>query len=256
MTRKLKQLLYGGGLVLIIVVIALAVYWRSIFAAPTCADGIQNQGEEGIDCGAVCGISCEQKYLKDLSYSGDKIIQLNEVVSVYFDLVNSNPNFGPKNFKYQMNIYDSANKLLKSVNGKSFVYPGETKKIVEAGQKVLGQAKSVKISFSDVSWQSSSAFRSIKLENVGAKISREGDFFVISGKIRNLYNFSIAQTVINGFLMDKSGNILGISKTEIDQLDPFGEQAYTVQIEISKELEVSVDFSNPKTYIYPIDSTY
>lgn len=252
MARKLKQILYGGALILIVAGVVLAVRWRSLITVPTCFDNIQNQNEEGIDCGAVCGISCEQKYLKNLSYSNAKILQLRDFVFVYFDLINSNPNFGLKNFKYQVDIYGFANKLLKSVSGTSFVYPNETKKIVEVGQSILGQAESVKVSFSDVNWQPSSDFRNIKMENVGAKVTKEGDSFVISGKVRNLYNFSIPQVIINGFLMDKNGNVLGVSKTEIDQLDPFGEQAYKVYMEISPALEETVDFSNPTTYIYPI----
>ncbi len=239
---------------MIIAIIVVIINRGSLFAAPTCSDGIQNQGEEGIDCGPVCGISCEQKYLKNLTYSNAKIIQLNDVVSVYFDLINSNPNFGLENFRYQLDIYGFAGKLLKSVTGDSFVYPNETKKIVEAGIKILGQAESVKISFSNVNWQPSSAFRSIKLENVNAVVSKEGDFFVISGIIRNSYNFTIPKVVINGFLTDKDGNVLGVSKTEVDQLQSFeaGQQTYKVFIQTSSDLENSVDFSNPLTYIYPI----
>jgi hypothetical protein len=254
MTRRLKQFIYGGILILIIGVMVLVINKNSLFTKPTCFDGIKNQGEEGIDCGAVCGISCEQKYLKDLSYSNAKIIQLNDVVSVYFDLINSNPNYGAKDFKYQVDIYGFANKLLKTVNGESFIYPGEKKKIVEAGIRILGKAESVKISFSNVNWQPSSVFRSIRLENVNAKVSKEKDFFVISGTIRNSYNFVIPKTVINGFLMDKDGNVLGVSKTEIDELQPFeaGEQTYKILIKTSSDLEDSVDFSNPLTYIYPI----
>ena len=65
--RLVKQLLYGGVLILIIAGAAVWIYRGAIFIAPTCSDGIQNQTEEGIDCGAICGISCEQKYLKELS---------------------------------------------------------------------------------------------------------------------------------------------------------------------------------------------
>ncbi len=251
--RFLKQFLYGGALLLMIAVIAFLINKNSLFTAPTCTDGIQNQGEDGIDCGAVCGISCEQKYLKDLTYSNARIIQVKDSIAVYFDLVNSNPNFGLKDFKYQIDIYGFAGKLLRSVTGDSFVYPGEAKKIVEAGIKILGQAESVKISFSGVDWQPSSAFRSIKLENVNAKLSKEGDFFVITGTIRNTYNFTVPRVVINGFITDKGGDVLGVSKTEIDQLQSFeaAEQSYKVFVQISSDLENIVDFSNPLTYIYP-----
>lgn len=257
--RFLKQFLFGGVLILIIAAVAIWIYRGSIFTAPTCSDGIQNQTEEGIDCGTVCGISCEQKYLKELSYSNENIYKFGDFVSVYFDLDNSNPNFGLKKFSYKIDFYGFADKLLKSVEGESFIYPGQnkdsaggSKKIVEAGLRIIGDIKSVKVSFSNIDWRPSSEFRSIKLENQNMKTGKDGDFFVISGAIKNLVNFTIPQVVINTFLRGASGEILGVSKTELSQLLPFEERNYQVFIQIDKDLEPSVDFSSSEAFIYPI----
>lgn len=246
-------------MVLIIAGIVIWIYRGSIFTAPTCSDGIQNQGEEGIDCGAVCGISCEQKYLKELSYSHVNIYRLGDQVSVYFDLDNSNQNFGLKNFKYKIDFYGFADKLLKSVEGQSFIYPGQnkdsaggSKKIIEAGLRVLGDIRSVKASFFNIDWRPSSEFRSIKLENQNMKTGKDGDFFVISGAIKSLVSFTVPQVVINAFLKDASGKILGVSKNEIGQLLPFEEREYRVSVAIDKDLEPSVDYSATEAFIYPI----
>ncbi|MEK7478597.1 MAG: hypothetical protein AAB626_01575 [Patescibacteria group bacterium] len=257
--RLVKQLLYGGVLILIIAGAAVWIYRGSIFIAPTCSDGIQNQTEEGIDCGAICGISCEQKYLKELSYSNPQVFRLGDFASVYFDLDNPNQNFGLKNFKYTMDFYSSTGKLLKSIEGQSFIYPGQNKdsksgnkKIIEAGLRVIGDIKSVKISFSNINWEPSSEFRSMKLENQNMKTSKEGDFFIISGAIKNLVSFTVPQVVINAFLKDASGKILGVSKNELSQLLPFEEREYKVSVAIEKDSEPSVDFSSTEAFIYPI----
>ena len=257
--RFLKQFLFGGILILIIAGIVVWVYRSSIFTTPTCSDGIQNQTEEGIDCGAICGISCEQKYLKELSYSNMNIYRLGDFASVYFDLDNPNENFGLKNFKYTLNFYGFADKLLRSVEGESFIYPGQnkdskggSKKIIEAGLRVLGDIKSVKATFSNVDWKPSSEFRSMKLENQNMKTSKEGDFFIISGTIKSLVSFPVPQVVINAFLKDTSGKILGVSKNELSQLLPFEEREYEVSIAIDKDLESSIDFSSSEAFIYPI----
>lgn len=259
MNRGLKQFLYGAVLILIIAGIVVWAYRSSIFTTPNCSDGIQNQTEEGIDCGAVCGISCEQKYLKELSYSNVNIYRLGDFASVYFDLDNPNQNFGLKNFKYKIDFYGFADKLLRSVEGQSFIYPaqnkdskGGSKKIIEAGLRVIGDIKSVKVSFSNIDWRPSSEFHSIKLENQDMKTSKDGDFFAISGTIKNLVSFTVPQVVINTFLKDFSGNILGVSKTELNQLLPFEERGYKVFIQINKDLEPSVDFSSSEAFIYPI----
>lgn len=257
--RFLKQFLFGGALILIIAGVSVWIYRGSIFTTPTCSDGIQNQTEEGIDCGAICGISCEQKYLKELSYSNLNIYRLGDFASVYFDLDNSNQNFGLKNFKYTLDFYSSSDKLLKSVEGESFIYPGQnkdttsgSKKIIEAGQRVVGSIASVKVSFSNIDWRPSLEFRSMKLENQNMKTSKDGDFFVISGTIKNLVSFEIPQVVINAFLKDASGKILGVSKNELSKLLPFEEREYRVSVAIDKDIEPSVDYSSTEAFIYPI----
>lgn len=257
--RFLKQFLFGGILVLIIAGVFAWIYWGVLFPQATCFDGIQNQTEEGIDCGAICGISCEQKYLKELSYSVPQVFRLGDFASVYFDLDNPNQNFGLKNFKYTLNFYNSADKLLKSIEGESFIYPGQNKdskggnkKIIEAGLRVLGDIKSVKVTFSNIDWRPSSEFRSMKLENQNMKTGKEGDFFIISGTIKSLVSFAVPQVVINAFLKDASGKILGVSKNELSQLLPFEEREYKVSVAIDKDLEPSVDFSSSEAFIYPI----
>jgi len=257
--RFLKQFLYAGIIFIIIGLILLAIYWGVIFPGATCSDGIQNQTEEGIDCGAICEISCEEKYLKELSYSNINIYRFGDFASVYFDLDNPNQNFGLKNFTYKMDFYGFADKLLKSVEGESFIYPAQnkdaesgSKKIVEAGQRVIGDIKSVKVTFSNIDWRPSSEFRSMKLENQNMKTSKDGDFFVVSGTIKSLVSFEIPQVVINAFLKDASGKVLGVSKNELSKLLPFEEREYRVSVAIEKDLEPSVDYSASEAFIYPI----
>lgn len=257
--RFLKQFLYAGIIFIIIGLILLAIYWGVLFPSANCSDGIQNQIEEGIDCGTICGISCEEKYLKELSYLNLNVYRLGDLASVSFDLDNPNRNFGLKKFKYKMDFYSSSDKLLKSVEGESFIYPGQnkdsvsgSKKIIEAGQRVIGSIASVKVSFSNIDWRPSSEFRSMKLENQNMKTSKDGDFFVISGNIKSLVSFEIPQVVINAFLKDSSGKILGVSKNELGKLLPFEEREYRVSVAIDKDLEPSVDYSATEAFIYPI----
>ncbi len=250
--RILKQVLFIITFLVIIGAVFFAIYWRNFFPATTCSDGIQNQTEDGIDCGVICGISCEEKYLNELSYSNPQIFRLGDFASIYFDIQNPNLNFGLTNFKYQIDFIGFADKILKSVSGESFVYPGESKRIVEAGQKVLGEIRSAKVYFSGINWKPASDFRSIRLENKGTKTSREGDFFVVSGTVKNLNSFTISQIVINAFLLDKDNNVLGASKTKLEQLPAFEEMGYRVFVEIAPELQEKISFSNSTTSIYTI----
>ena len=49
-----RQLTYGGGLLALIVLLAVLFIVRSIQEPATCFDGVQNQGETAIDQGGPC----------------------------------------------------------------------------------------------------------------------------------------------------------------------------------------------------------
>ena len=259
MNRFLKQFLFGGLLILIIGFIIVWIYWDSIFVAPTCSDGIQKKEEQGIDCGQICGIDCELKYIKDLSYSNAHVFSVGDLASVYFDLDNPNQNYGLKNFKYTIEFFGFADKLLKTVEGESFIYPGQnkdseggSKKIVEAGLRVIGEIKTIRVTFSNVIWKPSSEFRSIKLENQDMNTVKENEFFMVSGTLKSLVSFEIPQIIINVFLYDKEGQILGVSKTQYSNFTPFEERRYKIPVKIDKALEAGVDYTASMAAIYPV----
>ena len=51
MPRLLKQFLYGVFYLAIIAAVGVGFYFHYDNAPPSCFDGIQNEGEQGIDCG-------------------------------------------------------------------------------------------------------------------------------------------------------------------------------------------------------------
>ena len=64
MTRLAKQIIIAIIFFLILAGFGFLVYWN-ILPNPSCFDNIQNQNEEGIDCGGPCQ-SCEAAALKNL----------------------------------------------------------------------------------------------------------------------------------------------------------------------------------------------
>src|SRR5882724_8010535 len=58
MDRRAKQIIYGIAFLLFWALIFTGVYFIFFHAAASCFDGVQNQNEEGIDCGSVCPTSC------------------------------------------------------------------------------------------------------------------------------------------------------------------------------------------------------
>ncbi len=54
---KRRFLILGTLGAVALIVVALALY-AAFYHAPSCTDGIQNQGEQGIDCGGPCPYLC------------------------------------------------------------------------------------------------------------------------------------------------------------------------------------------------------
>lgn len=94
-----------------------AVLISTFYKAPSCSDGVQNQGEVGIDCGGPCSYLCTVQahaptvlYTKALSRAdgGADVVALIE---------NANATAAAKDVPYSIVLYDDHKVLLQQVNG-------------------------------------------------------------------------------------------------------------------------------------------
>ncbi len=129
MNRLSKQLLYG---LVFLAIIGIIVWWlyRLAVPAPTCTDGIQNQGEEGVDCGAVCGKSCPPALIP-LENNG---VQLIHNADGYWDalayLENPNGVYGASRVDYVFKATGAAGNVLATRTGFTYVNPAQPKYLV------------------------------------------------------------------------------------------------------------------------------
>jgi len=101
---------------------------------PSCSDGIQNQGEESIDCGGPCAACLGE--VKDLVVSWAKPFRLKDGVYDAAALV-ENPNLflALPSLKYEFKLYDEDGILVAVRSGKTFFNPGEKFVVFETGIK-------------------------------------------------------------------------------------------------------------------------
>ncbi len=118
--RFLILLLIGIVIVAIIAIVSFATFKK----APSCSDGIQNQGEAGIDCGGPCTYLCvtqEQSptvlFTKALSYGGGRI-------DVIASVENKNATAAAKNVPYRIVLYGTGQILVQEINGTLDLPPG------------------------------------------------------------------------------------------------------------------------------------
>ena len=106
---------------------ALAVGFATFYRAPSCSDGIQNQGEAGVDCGGPCPYLCtalEQPptvvYTTVLPGAG------SGRVDVIASIENKNPTAAAKAVPYQLRLYGADHSLLQQTTGTVDLPPSAT----------------------------------------------------------------------------------------------------------------------------------
>ena len=198
-----------------------AVYYFNFRPVPTCFDKIQNQKEEGVDCGGPC-ISCERLTIKDVEVNWVKYLKLD---SDRYDLIaqvtNPNPNYGLANLIYTFKLKNSSGQIIKEQKGTGFILPHQEKYIVEAGVTAPDEVMGVDLEIEKSSLENWSQLNSnLELPNVYVlnkvfeSLDEQPGVSQISGIIKNDSAFDFDQIVVTAVLFDNNEQIIGINKTE------------------------------------------
>lgn len=184
---------------------------------PTCSDEIQNQKEEGIDCGGPCK-PCPP-ILEKLKILKIKAIQ-TEAQS--FDLLaqieNPNKEYGAPRVSYQFEVFGSDNASLQKVDGSTFIFPSQTKYIIEASVNLSSLPAKVIFSIKNVDWEKLSHFENIGLEIYDKKYNElprgQAYFSEASGVVENTSNFDYEKVEIFVVLYDEKDGVINFARTE------------------------------------------
>jgi len=250
--RLLKQFVYGAIYLAIFIGLVWFVYSLEFKAAPTCSDNDKNGDEAGVDCGGSC-VSCEIKNLKPLSAGQAILLGSGRNFSAVAVIRNPNSDFGTNSFDYEARFYDASGVLLKSSRGTEFIYPGETKNIIEAGAKIVEgiptRAEIELLNAGDISWLKNIDFFEPAYELKSAAAYFENGQVVISGYVANMTNFAFSRVIISAFAFDNFGIKIGASKYEIKNLKPFGVAGFKILIPVDVALSDALDFEATKQSI-------
>lgn len=208
-----KQFTIATIFILIVVVVGFGIYFL-VKPSPTCFDGIQNQGETGIDCGGPkCGPCEEAEEL--VVISADFIPTFPSDFDLVAKIRNPNPDWGIETMDYKFNIYGSDNELIGYKTGKTYVLPQETKYIIEQRMTTEIDPFKADIELSNIIWQELKDFEEIE---IGIKDKRheitEQGFNKVSGNIENKSSYDLVKIEINGLLFDENDKLIAVGKTE------------------------------------------
>jgi len=212
---KKKQFKISLVYLLILLIIAGGIYLLIKPKLPSCSDGIQNQGEAGVDCGGPCP-PCSWQLQKDLEVIFAQAIKTeNNYLDLVAKIKNPNQNFGAKSFSYLFNLYDQKDELVFSKQGKSYILPQETRYIIE--QKVLADSEisRAELKITNINWQKLVDYREPELLIRNSSFEQLENSSRVSGTLENRSNYDFDKIDIYAILFTRESKILGVGKMEI-----------------------------------------
>ncbi len=223
-----RKILYFFGFILfLLVVVGLPWYFLSRRPA-TCFDGVQDQGEQGIDCGGPCTNLCAPLELSPVVLWSRIFTIAPGVYSVAARV--ENPNAAAEAFAvpYTFSIYDAENNLIVSRSNTTFIPPGQDFLILESDVALptdtTQSASPARVTFkftAPIGWRSAPSaaaeFNDLKIQNISSVFPATSSP-EISADIANISFTDLPRVDVGVILYDNSGNAIGVSKTYVDSL--------------------------------------
>jgi hypothetical protein len=225
--RRFFILLIIGAVVVAFLSVVLI---STLSRAPSCSDGVQNQGEAGIDCGGPCAYLCTAQELPPTVLFTKTLQASSGRIDVIAEVENKNTNAAAKNVPYKIALYDANQKLIREVSGALDLPPGATTPVyvpgIASGKQMVTHAF-LTLDPSLINWFAMPA--SARSVPTVSTITRSGtvDAPRIDAVLANpgVNSFDTVPTII--FVHGESGDIIAASQTIVRSIPAQGQATAT-----------------------------
>lgn len=229
MPRLLKQLLYGTFYIVVLVGIAWWIYSWFFAPPPTCTDGRQNQGEQGIDCGGPCANICIPSTVRPIVISQPPVIfrSTPQGISILAEIQNPNPAYAAESVPYTFKIYGEGDILLREVSDVSYMYGGEIK-YLGVFNLPYPSVQSVELAIGSPTWVPADSLKKpqVTIQNMQATTTAQG--VEADGRFVNNDTVGLSNVTVFAVFYDSLGRPAGISKNEFLDVAPGDVQEFSV----------------------------
>jgi len=220
--RTNKQVVIALIFFLILFGIGLLIYSFGFRPEPSCVDGIQNQGEDGLDCGGPCD-PCELVHIQEIEVVSVKVISgQDNFYDLAAEIRNPNQNYGSGSVSYQFELYDSQDGLIAQYPGSTYILPNQTKyllKIKAESSESSEPVKQVKLSFGQIDWTKPEDYQPPQLGVQEREYrllgNEEPGFAQVRAILINKTSFDFDRIDIDILLFDSSNRLLAVNTNEI-----------------------------------------
>ncbi len=222
---KRRQIYYGVGVFIFILLIIIPITYAILHESPTCFDGKLNQGETSIDKGGPCTL-LDESTLQPLKVLWTRPFKVRDgVYNTVAYIENTNKNSGIESVVYQVKLYGENNFLIAERFGEVPILPSMVIPIIETNIKT-GNSNVVR-----------SVFQFVE-EEIWVKMDNPTDEIIVANETltntdttptvrANVKNTSIknkSQIIFITTIFDTSGNAFASSRTFIESLGPNAER--------------------------------
>ena len=221
-SAKRKIIIFLIVIVAIGVVVGLPTFF-AFYHAPTCFDNVQNQGEEGVDCGGPCTKLCQAGFNPPVELWATSSQVVSGVYNLLAYAANPNIGVGASLVSYDFRLYDALGILLGERKGETAV-PAATHFAVFEPTVTTGLRIPTKTFFEFTSvpqWQnaSSSALSAVSSNFVVASTTSRLDVSILNSSTAEIDGAGIV-----AILYDSLGNAVAFSKTVAPSIGALGTQ--------------------------------
>lgn len=134
---------------------------------------------------------------------------------------NPNTGFGASQFDYTFNLYDANGSLLTNKKGNSFIWPGESKYLIEGGINLSAAPVRVNLTFENPQWKEVKNFQGIALtvRNINMRQLPTGQgYYEATGTVFNGTAYDLAKVYVSAVIFDQTRAPLAVNPTITENL--------------------------------------
>ena len=227
------------GLILAIGLIGVPIFLY-LYETPTCADGMMNQGEGGVDCGGPCPKLCRTSFLvPEVSWArSDKIATGVYNIAAY--IVNPNVSGIARNVPYIFHVYDNAGILITEVRGTITLPPHKNVLAFEPGIAMAKRipARTVFEFTGAPQWETLNTPEPL-VSIVNTTLTNTDSGASLDTTLENRSLIQYKKLTVYAILYDEEGNTNGFARSYVDALNVGEKQTITFTWPTPREGEVT-----------------
>ena len=214
-----KQATYLFGTILFLLLVIGVPTFLVTYKAPSCTDGIQNNTEDGIDCGGACARVCSFQAAKIIPYWSQEFQVAPGTYTAVALVENPNDALEAVAVPYVFRLRDSRNVLVEERKGVVYLPPHTIVPIFETGIQTKERIPTItEFEFTKSPEWLRSSFVPPNVDVIDRQLSNEATAPRLIAHIRNNTLETFLKVPVVAILYDDKDNALHASRTVIAQL--------------------------------------